>query len=408
MSAPDAAENPPEAVGIAAAPATDADAWRQPRVLLRLVILFLGMPLMIGCLLTRLPEIREALEVEYAELALALIGASIGTLVMLPVAGRLLSALGIRRALLVGMPLYLVSMALAPHAGSVIALFIILLAVGGAIAFTELGLNLGATYFEQQSGRLVMSRLHGCWSIGLMCGSLLGVAFAWLGLGLAVSTAIVAAISVGPLIYSSQTMPRLGARVETDEDGSGGGRHPRFPLVLIAIALFSMPLTMVEGAVGDWSAIMLRDVFGAGPAVAGIGFALFAALHAAGRLGGDWCKARLGVLPLARLLGVTCLAGNLLVVFSPHAGVAILGFALFGLGASAGYPLAMSAAGALPGRTPRHLATLTFFGIGAFLVGPPLIGFVADQAGLRAGYAVMLPLLAMSLLMSGGLRPRAG
>jgi MFS family permease len=161
---------------------------------------------------------------------------------------------------------------------------------------------------------------------------------------------------------------------------------------LIGICLFVFGITMTEGAIADWSAVFLRDVFGAEPATAGIGYSVFAGMVAAGRFVGDWLKARLGAVATARLCGCFSLIGMALIVLAPISWLAFAGFAAAGFGVSVGFPLAVTAAAGLTDRpTAASVAILSFIALFGFLIGPPMIGLVAEHLGLRYGLATLLP-----------------
>ena len=144
---------------------------------------------------------------------------------------------------------------------------------------------------------------------------------------------------------------------------------------------------------------------GAEVAAAGYGLSLFAACLAICRFLGDWLKARLGPVLLARLSGSVAVVALILVIAQINVPTVFIGFALLGIGVAVSFPLAVSAAGLLKGRTSMHLAYLSFGAILAFLAGPPLIGFIAEATELRWGLATLLPLLLLSLVFTGALRP---
>jgi MFS family permease len=128
---------------------------------------------------------------------------------------------------------------------------------------------------------------------------------------------------------------------------------------------------------------------------------------AGGRFIGDWMRGRFGPVKTARLCGVTLLLGLVIVLLAPLASVAFGGFALIGFGVSVGFPLGVTAAASLTDRPPAaNVAILTFVAISGFMVGPPMIGFVAEYSGLREGLAMLLPPLVLSLFLTGSLRPK--
>ncbi|NMA98319.1 MAG: MFS transporter, partial [Phyllobacteriaceae bacterium] len=176
----------------------------------------------------------------------------------------------------------------------------------------------------------------------------------------------------------------------------------------IGICLFVFGITMTEGAMADWSAIFLRDALGGEAGVVGLGYSIFAAFVAAGRFGGDFLKRRFGAVGTAQLCGALAVIGGGLLYLAPSVPVALIGFAIIGVGVSVGFPLAVTAAAGVGDRAASaNVAVLSFVALTGFLVGPPLIGFVAEQSGIRIGIACLLPALILSLVLANQLKPRA-
>jgi len=136
---------------------------------------------------------------------------------------------------------------------------------------------------------------------------------------------------------------------------------------------------------------------------------VFALSVAAARFGGDRLKARFGAVTLARGCVSLALAGIGLVALAPNLPVALVGFGVIGLGASVGFPLAVTAAAGLEeGTASANVAVLSFVALLGFLVGPPIIGFVAQVIDLRIGLAALVPFLILSLTLTSRLRSRRG
>ena len=170
---------------------------------------------------------------------------------------------------------------------------------------------------------------------------------------------------------------------------------------MLGISFFAFGIALTEGAIADWSAVYLRDVFEAKGASIGLGYAAFAAMVASGRFAGDHFKQRFGARRTAEICSAISLLGIAVVCAAPNLILAYLGFALVGIGVSVGFPLGVSAAAQLSDRPPASsVATLTFIALLGFLVGPVLIGFVAQALGMRMGLLMLgLPLL-LSLILA--------
>ena len=169
--------------------------------------------------------------------------------------------------------------------------------------------------------------------------------------------------------------------------------------------LFSLSGLVLEGAGVDWSAIYMRDVFAAVPFISGLAVAIGAFAQGAARYVADRFVERHSPLVIARTLLAVLGLGTLMVTFAPVQPVALLGFALMGVGTSVMFPLAMSAAAQRTDRPPAtNVAALAQISFVSFLLGPPLLGFVAEHWGIRWTFGLGLPLVLLSAVVSRTLR----
>ena len=176
-------------------------------------------------------------------------------------------------------------------------------------------------------------------------------------------------------------------------------------LVLVAVTLSAM---LMEGASMDWSAIYMRNLFDAGPFLSGFAVALFAFSQATTRFFADSFVDRHSPSGVARVLLCVMAAGVLFTFFSPMPVLSLLGFAMLGIGTSAIFPLAISAAAQRTDRSAAiNVAALAQISFVTFLVGPPLLGFVAEHWGIRWAFGLGMPLIVLSLLMAGALGKKA-
>lgn len=369
-----------------------------------MMLAFALQPVAFGSWLPRIPDMRTSLDLTPAALALCLLGLPVGILTTLPFAGRFVARVGARPVMIGGFLAFLAVMPLAAFASGRFQLFGALIAAGVAMSVLELALNISADRMERHGGRLIMNTCHGCWSLGIMAGSLIGSGLAGLGLSPAVSVSLVAAAIVPIALLTAVSLPALP---ETAKTASRGQTRKALGMDIIGIGLFVVGIAMTEGAIADWSSLYLRDVFTMNSLAAGLGYTGFAALVTCGRFAGDRLKAAIGAVRLARLCGGAALLGVGLLVVAPGVLMAYLGFAITGFGVSVGFPLAVSAAAALPDRLPeRTVATLSFMALLGFLIGPVLIGSIADVAGMRIGLAGLLPLLVLSFAFTPALSVR--
>lgn len=370
-----------------------------------IMLIFFLQPIAFGAWLPRIPDIQQKLGLGPADLAIALLGMPAGILLTLPFAGRFVARIGGRATILYGFVVFLGLVWLPTWAPSIEMLFATLAVVGVALATLELGLNVEADAIEKRSGQLIMSTCHGFWSLGIMAGSLVGIGLAAIGVSPEWSVLTTAAVMLPISMLAARTLPDLRATEGPDAPLAGAKR--RGPSrALLGICFFVFGITMTEGAVADWSAVYLRDVFGLTGAGAGFGYSIFAFMVAAGRFGGDRLKASYGPIAVARACGVASIAGLALVATSPAAWVALVGFAAMGFGVSVGFPLAVTAAAEQNDRpAAASVAILSFVALLGFLIGPPMIGLVAEHSDMRLGLGMLIPFLALSLMLTGRLKP---
>lgn len=231
-----------------------------------------------------------------------------------------------------------------------------------------------------------------------MFGSLIGSGLAQFDVSPEWSVTLLAAAVLLPALLVSSALPRFEVNTMVTFQNS----NRKWPsAALLGISLFAFGIALTEGAIADWSAVYLRDVFAAKGASIGLGYVAFAAMVAAGRFMGDRLKQHFGARRTAEICSIISLIGIAAVCAAPNLILAYLGFALVGIGVSVGFPLGVSAAARLSDRpSTSSVATLTFIALLGFLVGPVLIGFVAQALGMRMGlFMLTLPLM-LSLVLA--------
>lgn len=354
-----------------------------------------------GNLFPRLPAIQQAMGVEEGALGLALIGAAVGTLISLTFASPIIERIG-HRAILVLIPVLSLFYAIAVTASGPVGLFLLLLPVGMVIGAIEIIVNLEADRTEHALGRRIMNRAHAFWSFGFFGAGLVGALIAQAGI-----SPVMHLFGMVPVVLAA-TLLFLG-RFTPAPHRSGGSTDaaPLFArpslaiLILVAVTLSAM---IMEGAGADWSAIYMRDVFTVEPFVAGFAVALGAGTQALARFFADGFVERYSPTVVARTLLSVLGLGTLLVFFANSPAMALTGFGLMGVGTSAIFPLAMSAAAQRTDRPAAiNVAALAQISFVAFLLGPPLLGFIAQTFGIRWSFGVGLPLVVLSLLAAGAL-----
>lgn len=358
-----------------------------------------------GNLFPRIADVQATMGVSTGALGLGLIGAPIGTLTALTFATPFLERWGFQRVLPPALPLLAALYAVAVHAGSPLMLFLALLPVGVLIGCIEMMLNAEADRTEFLIGRRIMNRSHAFWSIGFFSAGIFGAQLASLGLSPQLHLALVV-----PLVALASFLALRGYRPSPARGGAEAGEVPHFaaptPAILLLV-LVTVPAMLLEGASMDWSAIYMRDSFAADDFWQGIAVASFAMAQRLMRFFADGVVERSSPERLARVLFLSLLLGCTIVVSSPWPLLSLLGFAFMGLGTSAIFPLAMSAAAQRTDRNSAlNIAALVQFAFVLLLIGPPLLGQVAHHWGIRMAFGIALPFIAISLLTAGALGRR--
>ncbi|HHY48994.1 MAG TPA: MFS transporter [Alphaproteobacteria bacterium] len=355
-----------------------------------------------GSLPPRLPDLQRAMGIEEGALGFGLIGAAAGTLISLSVAGPILERIGYRRAILTLLPLLSVFYAVAVLAPGPLPLFLLLLPVGLAIGGIEIILNLEADRTEHQIGHRIMNRAHAFWSYGFFSAGIISAAIAQTGLDFRLHMFLmipVVLVAVALILGRFNPAPH---RTGTSTESTARFAAPTLAiLLLVAVTLSAM---IMEGAGIDWAAIYMRDEFQVSPFIMGFAVALGAFAQATTRFFADPFVERYSPIVVARVLLAVMGIGTLLVFFATADWMALVGFALIGVGTSVIFPLAMSAAAQRTDRpAATNVASLAQISFVAFLLGPPLLGYVAEHFGIRWSFGIGLPLIVLSLAVAGAL-----
>lgn len=207
-----------------------------------------------------------------------------------------------------------------------------------------------------------------------------------------------AAAATGANTEPSQSVAQQASQPSPIRDA---WRDPR--TVLVGIFVLGMALT--EGAANDWVALALTDGYGAGPAVGAIGYGIFVAAMTTGRLSGTWLIDRFGRIAVLRTACGLALLGLGVFVFSPSVTVGLISLFLWGLGASLGFPVGMSAAADDPVKAAANVSVVSTIGYAAFLGGPPLLGLVGEAVGVRNALGFVMFFVVVSFALIPWLRP---
>ncbi|MFI6607463.1 MFS transporter [Streptomyces sp. NPDC050507] len=356
----------------------------------------------------RIPAIKQQTGASASTLGLALLGVSAGAVITMMLTGRLCRRYGSHPVTVVCGVLLPLSIALPAQTHSALSLGLVLLVFGAAYGGANVAMNSAAVDLVAALRRPVMPSFHAAFSLGGMIGAGLGGLVAG---GLSPSAHLLCLTGIGLLVtaYWGPVLLRYPSRkpAPTAADGQEAshrltGRARRVVLLFGVIALCT---AYGEGALADWGALHLEQDLHAHPGVAAAGYSLFALAMTAGRLTGTALLERLGQTRTLVAGGGTAAAGMLVGSLAPTAWLALLGFAVTGLGLANIFPVAVGRAGELAG--PGGVAAASTLGYGGMLLGPPSIGFLADWFSLPVALTTVALLALAAAALGYGARNAA-
>ena len=363
------------------------------RARLGVVLSFLSHGFISSSFFARIPDYKARLELSNSVLGLCLLASSAGVLAALGPVGRLAAQRG-SSAVLTKSSYLLVF--IAPFVGisfNAISFAAILFLFGVAIAAQDVAMNTHGVTLEQKSGARFMGRFHAFWSVGALLGAITGGVFAQLEVSEFTHALIVSAAVLALLISNNRRY------LPGDEDKhiyEESVKRKKTPRLIYIMGLLGLAGSIGEGSAADWGGVLARETFGASQFVGTLPYIAYSFTMVVGRFYGDQLATKFGarrILKVGGLLGGAGLAGGLIV--GGTTGV-IVGWFLFGLALSTVIPLLFSAAGSMankrfqgtisPAEAVAKISGISYFG---FVVGPPLMGFLADVLTLR--WAMLVP-----------------
>lgn len=359
-----------------------------------------------GGMFTRIPDIQRTLGLTETELGLTLAAQPVGGFFSFLIASLIVERAGAKLVCILGLPMLAVASFVFASASNLGIAVSGLLLFGMSFSVVNVAMNVEADRIEASLGHRIMSRCHGYWSLGFLGASVLGVFATGLGLpaglhlGLIVPVVVLGvAVTVVPLAESA---PRR-------HSGGEARSLVTWPsLATLGIVCFGLLGSVVQGGTQNWSVIYMRQSFEMPEWMDALTIPVFLVALTCGRLSGDRWLNRFGVLHVAIALVSVALLGLLIVVASGDFWFALLGFAFMGLGVSIIFPLMVTAAASLGDRAASaNVAAVTMTtGIGMLAV-PPIMGYMAENFGMRAAFAALLPAFVLAYLTVRHIVPRS-
>ena len=344
---------------------------------------FVVLGLFWGAWASVLPSVQQATGTSKGALGAAMLFVSLGSIpAMFLFAGRAVDRFG-ARAVALGCAVFAVATTLPGLATSFPTLVVALAATGMASGLVDVGINANAGRIESLTGKRLMPLAHGLYSVGVLVGAV--------GAGLARA----AGAGREPILLAVSACVALTAlAVATDSakvpaEATGGIRLERF---LVLVGAIGAAAFVVEGGIESWSALFLERQLHAHPAVSGLGPGIFGGAMALGRFFGQAAHRVSDRLLLGGGSAVAA-AGCLIAAAAPNSAVGLAGFAIGGAGVSLNAPVVFGIAGRRP-NAATAVATVTSIGYLGLLVGPPLVGLVAQASSLRVSFVVLAAIAA--------------
>ncbi|WP_127791950.1 sugar MFS transporter [Agromyces sp. LHK192] len=376
----------------------------------------------------RLPTLRDAVDLTTQGVGLVILTGSLASVVGLVVAPLVLARVGPRASMVAMLLVVAVGIALVGVGGSLVPslpiIVIGLMLAGLGNGAVDVVMNVDAAEVERELGRTVMPLMHAFFSFGTVAGAGLAAGASGLGVPVAPHFAVVGAIIAGGVLLAGRFIPHRAAYGEPDSaHGAAAGRRRTgwaqrlrsnlavwADLRLIAIGVVMLAMSFAEGSANDWIAIAVVDGHEFDETTAATVFTVFTISMTAARVLGGPILDRFGRVPVIRTEAIVGVAGLALFIFGTELWMLVLGVVLWGIGASLGFPVGMSAAADVPDRAQAaaRVSAVAMIGYTAFLVGPPLLGLIGEHLGILTALCVLLGLMVVAVAMAPAVRERSG
>jgi len=409
------------------ASAAQVTAWRNA-----VVVAYGASGLAFASWVSRLPAIRDALDLTPGNVGIILLCMTLGSFASVSMSGLIVLRLGSKRTIRTGSIMVGAGLLTTGFGTTVLAN-----PVATAIGLAIIGLGTGSwntasnvegAAVERAVGRHIMPRLHGAFSLGTVAGAGLGALAAAVSLPVfwhlaAAGTVVAVSVATAASWFRADDIAVQGERNYSPDnfEDPTTGPIPVIPAAgateapldnkrkiaqawrerrTLLLGILVLGLALAEGAAGDWVALALADGHGQSDAAGAAGYGLFVTFMTIGRFAGTPLLDRFGRVPVMRWCAAAAVLGLAVFVFAPVPWLAYVGLAAWGLGASLGFPVGMSAAADDPAKAAARVSVVSTIGYGAFLCGPPLLGLLAEHVGILHSLLAVMVMLAVSFVLS--------
>lgn len=356
------------------------------RIRLSVSLFYFTMGLCFSSWASRIPDVKTALQLDAAELGSILFAVPIGQLAIMPFSGKMVTRFGSHNVLFAAMALYILSLLGLGIASGPWQLSVALFFFGMSGNLSNIAVNTQGVEVETLYRRPIMASFHGVWSMAGFTGAIVGLGMLALKLTPIVHFTIVSLLVLLLVGYAGRYLIRAKEQVKPEKQQF----FSKPDATLISLGVIGFCVMVSEGVMFDWSGVYFKEVIHVPGALAIVGYTSFMIMMATGRFVGDGLIQRYGRQKILQVSGLLISAGLFAAVAFPHLVVSTLSFMLVGLGVSTVVPTLYSVAGKNPNVPPGEALTIvssvSFLG---FLLGPPVIGYIAKMWGLRMSFAVI-------------------
>ncbi|MEJ7608828.1 MAG: MFS transporter [Bryobacteraceae bacterium] len=365
--------------------------------------IFLIHGLLVSTWISRIPTFQINLNLSNAVLGLTLLGTAAGSVLAIPICGRLVDRYTSKQVVVWSTLALCVSLPLLSFARDATSLAALLFIFGASAGTMDVAMNAQGVEVEKAMGRPILSRLHSMFSFGAMIGSAAGGLATQQRTPALVHFALAATLFTSFALFRFQNMLTVRHPAVTKANSRNAGS--KIPATLLALSAIAFCMLVAEGAMADWTDVYLHQVLHTSPGFAASGYAVFSAAMALFRFFGDAITARLGNRKTVQTGSFIGAAGLTWALLAPSAEWALPGFAATGAGFSVIVPIVFGAGGRLDDVSPGvGIAAVTGFGYVGFLIGPPAIGFTSEYLSLRYALAALIGLILICAVLSSSVR----
>jgi MFS family permease len=364
----------------------------------------------------RIPAVSVALQLDTAQVGVLLFGIAVGSIAGLIASGHLVATFGAKRIILITLLIAPLGLVLAALGVTVFDSFAIaalgLVVFGAASGICDVAMNVSGAANERAIGKTIMPIYHAFFSAGTIVGAALGALAEALKLPLAIHLGVLGVLIVVAVIWVVRYLLPEGGGTDhaVTPDGTDGWRKRlaiwRDPRTLL-IGLIVLGMAFTEGSANDWLSYAMVHGHATDATTGALVFGVFVTAMTVGRLSGVRLLDRYGRVPVLRASAALAAVGLLMLIFVPIVWIAVIGVVFWGLGASLGFPVGMSAAADDPRKAAARVSAVATIGYVAFLVGPPVIGFLGNHFGILHGLLLVLVLVALAGIVSFAAREPA-